>query len=40
MVHTETTDEFDSVINRIRAIKGVSDTFSTMILSTKVDRPE
>jgi DNA-binding Lrp family transcriptional regulator len=40
LVHTESTDEFDAVINRIRGVQGVQETFSTMLLSTKIDRPE
>jgi len=40
MLSTETTEELDAVIDKIRAIKGVVDTFSTIILSTKLDRPE
>jgi DNA-binding Lrp family transcriptional regulator len=39
MLETETTHELDAVIDRIRAIKGVVDTFSTILLSTKLDRP-
>nr|WP_319565356.1 Lrp/AsnC family transcriptional regulator [uncultured Rhodoferax sp.] len=38
-VHTDSLEEFDAVINRLRGIKGVTDTMSTMILSTKLDRP-
>jgi DNA-binding Lrp family transcriptional regulator len=40
LIHTESTDEFDAVINRIRGVQGVQETFSTMLLSTKIDRPE
>ncbi len=40
MLTTETTEELDSVIDRIRGIKGVKDTFSTILLSSKLDRPE
>ena len=40
MLTTESTDELDSTIDRIRAIKGVVDTFSTVLLSKKLDRPE
>ncbi|MDH4059804.1 MAG: Lrp/AsnC family transcriptional regulator [Aquincola sp.] len=40
MVHSETTEDLERVINRVRAIKGVTDTLTTMLLSTKVDRPE
>jgi DNA-binding Lrp family transcriptional regulator len=39
-VHTESLEEFDTVINRLRGIKGVTDTMSTMVLSTKLDRPD
>ena len=37
---TESTQELDAIIDKIRAIKGVVDTFSTIVLSTKLDRPE
>jgi DNA-binding Lrp family transcriptional regulator len=40
MVSTESTHELDAVIDRVRVIKGVVDTFSTILLSTKLDRPE
>jgi len=40
MLSTETTEELDTVIDRIRGIKGVKDTFSTILLSAKLDRPE
>lgn len=40
MLSTESTHELDAVIDRIRAVKGVVDTFSTILLSTKLDRPE
>lgn len=40
MLSTESTQELDAVIDRIRAVKGVVDTFSTILLSTKLDRPE
>jgi len=40
MVSTESTHELDAVIDKIRVIKGVMDTFSTILLSTKLDRPE
>lgn len=40
MLSTESTQELDAVINKIRVIKGVVDTFSTILLSTKLDRPE
>lgn len=39
MLETDSTHELDGVIDRIRAIKGVVDTFSTILLSTKLDRP-
>ncbi|TAK97108.1 MAG: Lrp/AsnC family transcriptional regulator, partial [Aquabacterium sp.] len=34
------TQELDAVIDRIRNVQGVLDTFSTIVLSTKLDRPE
>ncbi|MEI8169647.1 MAG: Lrp/AsnC family transcriptional regulator [Rhodoferax sp.] len=40
MLATESTHELDAVIDKIRVIKGVVDTFSTILLSTKLDRPE
>lgn len=40
LLSTESTHELDTVIDRIRVIKGVVDTFSTILLSTKLDRPE
>lgn len=40
MLATESTQELDSVIESIRVIKGVVDTFSTILLSTKLERPE
>lgn len=40
MLSTESTHELDAVIDKIRAIKGVVDTFSTILLSTKLERPE
>lgn len=40
MLDTESTQELDTVIDKIRVIKGVVDTFSTILLSTKLDRPE
>jgi DNA-binding Lrp family transcriptional regulator len=40
MLSTESTHELDAVIDKVRAIKGVVDTFSTILLSTKLDRPE
>jgi DNA-binding Lrp family transcriptional regulator len=40
MLTTDTTDELDALIDRVRGIKGVTDTFSTILLSSKLDRPE
>lgn len=40
MLLTESTQELDAVLDKIRLIKGVIDTFSTILLSTKLDRPE
>ena len=40
MLSTESTQELDAVIDRIRVVKGVVDTFSTILLSTKLDRPD
>ena len=40
MVHAESTEEIERVIDRVRGIKGVTDTLTTMVLSTRVDRPE
>jgi len=37
---TDSTQELDAVIDRIRNVPGVIDTFSTILLSTKLDRPE
>ena len=39
MLQTDSTQELDAVLDRIRAIQGVTDTFSTVMLSTKLDRP-
>ena len=39
MMTTESTDELDKTIDRIREIKGVLETFSTVLLATKLDRP-
>jgi hypothetical protein len=33
-------DEIDQVISRVRALKGVTDTLTTMLMATKVDRPD
>jgi DNA-binding Lrp family transcriptional regulator len=40
MLVTDSTQELDAVIDKIRVVKGVVDTFSTILLSTKLDRPE
>ncbi len=40
MLVADSTQELDAVIDRICVIKGVVDTFSTILLSTKLDRPE
>ena len=40
MLGTESTDELDAVIDRIRALKGVNETQSTILLTCKLDRPE
>ncbi len=40
MLATESTDELDALLDRVRAVKGVVDTFSTILLSTKLERPE
>ncbi len=40
MLSTESTHELDAAIDKMRMIKGVVDTFSTILLSTKLDRPE
>ncbi len=40
MLMTESTQELDAVIDKIRVVKGVIDTFSTIFLSTKLDRPD
>ena len=40
MLSTESTQELDAVIDRIRVVKGVVDTFSTILLSTKLDLPD
>jgi DNA-binding Lrp family transcriptional regulator len=40
MLSTESTHELDAVIDKLRAVKGVVDTFSTILLATKLERPE
>lgn len=37
---TDHTEELDALIERIRGVQGVQDTFSTILLSTKLDRPD
>ena len=39
MVSTESTQELDTLLDRMRAIKGVKETFSTLLLSNKLERP-
>ena len=39
-LQAETTHELDALIDRIRILDGVAETFSTIFLSTKIDRPE
>lgn len=40
MVQVDAMEEIEAVVNRVRAIRGVSDTLTSMVLSTKLDRPE
>ena len=40
LLSTESTHELDAVIDKMRLIKGVIETFSTILLATKLDRPE
>ena len=40
MLVSDSTAGLDAVIDRIRTVQGVTDTFSTILLSTKLDRPE
>ncbi|ABD71591.1 transcriptional regulator, AsnC family [Rhodoferax ferrireducens T118] len=40
LLATESTHELDAVIDKMRVIKGVIETFSTILLATKLDRPE
>jgi DNA-binding Lrp family transcriptional regulator len=40
MLATESTDELDRVIDGIRGVLGVKETFSTILLSSKLSRPE
>ncbi|MBU6258620.1 MAG: Lrp/AsnC family transcriptional regulator [Burkholderiales bacterium] len=39
MLSTESTQDLDAAIDRMRAVKGVNETVSTILLSTKLDRP-
>jgi DNA-binding Lrp family transcriptional regulator len=39
MVSTESTQELDQLIDRMRGVKGVKETFSTLLLSSKLERP-
>lgn len=39
MVDTDSTEDLDALLNRIRRIAGVNDTFSTIVLTTRLDRP-
>lgn len=39
MVSTDSTRELDIVLDRMREVKGVQETFSTLLLATKIDRP-
>lgn len=40
MLTTETTEELDAFIDGMRGIKGVKETFSTILLSSKLNRSE
>jgi DNA-binding Lrp family transcriptional regulator len=40
LLTTESTQELDALMDRVRAIKGVATAFSTILLSTKLDRPD
>ena len=39
MVSTDSTHELDNLLDRMREVKGVQETFSTLLLATKIDRP-
>jgi DNA-binding Lrp family transcriptional regulator len=39
-VQAETMEEFESVVDRVRSLPGVSSTHTTMVLAKKVDRPD
>lgn len=38
MLVTESTEELDAVLDKVRGIPGVTETFSTIFLSTKLER--
>lgn len=40
MVNVDEIGEIDKVVDRVRNIQGVTDTLTTMVLSTKMDRPD
>lgn len=40
LLATESTEELDRLLDRVRALRGVLDTFSTVILSIRLARPE
>ena len=40
LLTTDSTHELDAALDQIRLVTGVVDTFSTILLSTKLDRPE
>jgi DNA-binding Lrp family transcriptional regulator len=40
MVQADSMEEIEKVVDRVRNVKGVNDTLTNMVLSTKVDRPD
>jgi DNA-binding Lrp family transcriptional regulator len=40
MVHADSMEEIEKVVDRVRNVAGVNDTLTSMVLSTKVDRPD
>lgn len=40
LLSTDSTEELDRSLDRVRALDGVLETFSTIILSTRLSRPE
>lgn len=40
MLETESTADLDQMLDRIRRIDGVTETFSNILLTTKLNRPE